>query len=324
MKVSIIVPVYNCEEYLRKCLLSLETQTYKDIEVILIDDGSTDDSGAICDEFVNRDKRFKVIHKRNEGVCIARNMGIDLASGDFIGFVDSDDYCKEEMFQYLVALSQKNDADIACCGIERVYVNTGATFFTRELIHDVVYTTEEALEKYFLPDHITTAVWNKIFKASVAKAVKFKDYARNDDGWFVSHAISSSKKVAVGGECLYIYQIREKSITRGNFSRKNYDILRSVNESYKDARKLFPHNNKMIMAKIFWYVVFLDEMILAGKRNTRVIRGVKALIRKNLITVFEYEDIRFWRKFQFYILALSFNLYSVTYYLYCKLWGKIT
>jgi len=114
-KISIIVPVYNVENYLCKCVDSILEQTYKEIELILIDDGSTDSSGVICDKYKNKDTRVFVIHKKNEGVSSARNCGLKVAVGDYVGFVDSDDYVLNDMYEYLLNLSIMYNADITSC-----------------------------------------------------------------------------------------------------------------------------------------------------------------------------------------------------------------
>ena len=323
MKISIIVPVYNSSRLLEKCLDSLINQTYKDIEIIVVDDGSTDNSGEICDRYSGIDSRVVVLHKKNAGVCEARNDGIDLASGGYIGFVDADDYCKEEMFQYLASLAADTNADIACCGIERVYVHSKATYHTRKTGGISIFSSREAIEKFFLPDYITTAVWNKIFRANIVKNNRFKNYARNDDGWFVATMIINSERIAVCDECLYVYQIQQKSITRGEFSSKNYDILRSVDDIYNMVVKKYPDNRNIIVGKIFWNVVFLDEMIIAKKYDNKSINDIQKLIRNNIWTLIKYEDLSQFRKAQFYILAISFHAYAFLYVLYCRLWGKI-
>lgn len=118
--ISIIVPVYKVENYLSKCLDSMICQTYKNIEIILVDDGSPDNSGKICDDYAKKDSRIKVIHKENGGLSDARNAGLKIATGKYIGFVDSDDYISVEMYEKLYNQAKKEDADIACCNYYRV------------------------------------------------------------------------------------------------------------------------------------------------------------------------------------------------------------
>lgn len=123
MKLSIIVPVYKVEQYLDKCVESILAQTFTDYEIILVDDGSPDNCGQMCREWERRDGRIRTIHKENGGLSDARNAGIDIAKGDYIGFVDSDDYIKPDMFEVLVANLERNNADISMCGYMDVYAN---------------------------------------------------------------------------------------------------------------------------------------------------------------------------------------------------------
>ncbi|MFR2551722.1 MAG: glycosyltransferase [Clostridioides difficile] len=120
-KISIIVPVYNVEKYLEKCVRSILAQTFTDFELILVDDGSLDSSGAMCDQFAEQDQRVKVIHKENGGLSDARNAGIELATGEYLGFVDSDDYIADDMYELLYTNIVKEDADLSICGIYDVY-----------------------------------------------------------------------------------------------------------------------------------------------------------------------------------------------------------
>ncbi|HEL7541574.1 TPA: glycosyltransferase, partial [Enterococcus faecalis] len=120
-KISIIVPVYNVEKYLEKCVRSILAQTFTDFELILVDDGSPDSSGAMCDQFAEQDERVKVIHKENGGLSDARNAGIEIATGEYLGFVDSDDYIADDMYELLYTNIVKEDADLSICGIYDVY-----------------------------------------------------------------------------------------------------------------------------------------------------------------------------------------------------------
>ena len=122
--ISVIVPIYNVEDYLCRCVDSILTQTYKNIEVILVNDGSTDNCGKICDEYALKDKRVKVIHKKNGGIADARNAGLDICCGDYIGFVDSDDYIAEDIYEVLYDFARTNILDVAICAINIAYEET--------------------------------------------------------------------------------------------------------------------------------------------------------------------------------------------------------
>ena len=134
-KISIIVPIFNIEKYLSRCLDSILEQTYKNLEVILVDDGSVDNSGMIADKYARKDQRIKVIHQVNQGVSAARNTGIDLATGDYIGFVDGDDYIEPDMYEILMRIIEEQQVDIAHCGYQMVYPSKTEFYYnTKEKI----------------------------------------------------------------------------------------------------------------------------------------------------------------------------------------------
>ena len=152
--ISVIVPVYNVEKYLRQCLDSVLAQTYRELEIILVDDGSTDGSGAICDEYATRDSRIKVVHQQNGGLSSARNAGLDLATGEYVAFVDSDDYIHETMLELLYQALVENNADTVICNFERVD-EKGDVISVRSLqpLANGVVSMEEALENLATPNH---------------------------------------------------------------------------------------------------------------------------------------------------------------------------
>ena len=146
--ISIIVPVYNMEKYLTQCVSSLINQNYKDVEIILVDDGSTDASPQMCDEFAKQDDRIKVIHKTNGGQGSARNMGLDIANGEYISFIDSDDWVDINMYTHLLSVSEKYDADLVVC--EVAWNEEDGTVRVNKRVDGIlVMSTEEAMEHYF-------------------------------------------------------------------------------------------------------------------------------------------------------------------------------
>ena len=144
--ISIIVPVYNVEKYLKKCVDSIVNQTYKNLEIILVDDGATDNSGKICDELVELDNRIKVYHKKNGGLSDARNYGVERATGDYIGFVDSDDYIDAEMYEKLYEAIKKENVDVAECNLKIVYPEK-TDLFTDQKYYQIC-NNQEYLEEY--------------------------------------------------------------------------------------------------------------------------------------------------------------------------------
>ena len=169
-KLSIVVPVYMVEEYLKKCVQSLLNQTFKDIEILLIDDGSHDKCGEICDEFAKIDQRVRVIHKSNGGLSSARNVGIGVAKGEYIGFVDSDDWVAEEMYEKLIDAADSNEADIAVCGI--YHVKHGKTSVYYSFDNEQLIEHDEAVKKVLL-NQFKSFAWNKIYKKKLFEGLRY-------------------------------------------------------------------------------------------------------------------------------------------------------
>ncbi len=320
--ISIIVPVYNSDKFLKRCLESIVSQIYTDLEIILIDDGSTDQSSLICDEFAAQDERIVVVHKKNEGVVKTRNLGLEIAKGEFIGFIDSDDYILPDMYQYLIDIMDSTGADIACCGISRRYKKSNKKFDTKSFSGTRIYDKEEALYRFQLGDDISVTVWNKIFKASVLKELEFENYGRLDDARFVCKAIEKSDLVAFGSEAKYIYEIRDNSITQSGFNKSTYDILKVTDENYDSIKKANNNRFNYSIGRIVWYIVFSNEMIKGKKVDHQVIIKLKKMIHENWNYIKKCDDFGFERKAQIFMIANCFFVYSIVYKLYCKFYGK--
>lgn len=219
--VSIILPVYNVEKYFEKCINSIMRQTHKNIEIILIDDGSKDSSGVMADNFAQKDKRIKVIHKQNEGVSSARNTGIDISTGEYICFADADDYVAEDYVEYLLNLAYDNNADMAI-------VPTHFTTFHQEQVPKEVmnkidiYTPQEAIEK-LLYYQIPIGVYCKIFKRSfLGNNLRFIPEIFIGEGFnFGACTLQRANKIAVGYKRIYFYRRdnSDSAMTRFNIDK---------------------------------------------------------------------------------------------------------
>lgn len=181
-ELSIIVPVYKVEKYLPKCIDSILAQTFRDFELILIDDGSPDNCGAICDEYAARDSRIKVIHQANAGVSAARNAGLDIASGTYLGFVDSDDWIEPEMYATMIATAKEKQVDVVACGI--TFCTDEGTPVRNDLIDNRFYTREKILETlYGKPNPMGGGIWNKIILRTTVNEVRFPEQISMAEDW---------------------------------------------------------------------------------------------------------------------------------------------
>lgn len=229
--ISVIVPVYKVDyTELKRCIDSILNQTYKDIELILVDDGSPDKCGIICDEFAKKNDNVKVIHKENGGVSSARNTGIEAATGQYIGFVDSDDYLEEDMYQILIDNALSDDYDISMCGYKGI--NLDGTTFTVYGTNKKEILNFKRTMKYFLSnDKFGDAVWNKIIKRKliIDNNIRFKSEIKiNEDKLFLFNCIQNSNKNIYYDICKYNYIKREGSASSSEFSSKKLDVLKVI------------------------------------------------------------------------------------------------
>lgn len=220
MLVSIIVPVFNTHEYLDNCLYSLRNQTYSDIEIIIVNDGSTDNSALVCEKHLNEDNRVTIINKKNGGISSSRNEGIKNAHGDFICFVDSDDFVEKDFVERLLYEMDRNNADIVEFG-----------FFEHKsqkcLIHkkrSCIISHLKAIEELLLKKRISGFVWNKMYKAAVIKDVRFDETIKfGEESPFLFLSFARSSKIIQIGDVLYHYIRRSNSLT--GFSSFNHDKM---------------------------------------------------------------------------------------------------
>lgn len=222
-KISIIVPIYNMELYLRKCLDSIKAQTFTDWECILVDDGSTDSSGLICDEYASEDARFRVVHKENGGVSSARNAGLDAAIGDYIGWVDPDDWTEPEMFATLYSLIEKEDAEIAQIGFWREYKDhSSVKHLTKEIKIMDGFTAMREMGFDRLPNYL----WNRLHKREIITC-KFPEGRNFEDLFVYGQWLKNVRKIVLDPTPMYHYLMRSGSIVHGDAARNRYDYFLS-------------------------------------------------------------------------------------------------
>jgi glycosyltransferase involved in cell wall biosynthesis len=220
-KISVIVPVYNVAVYLEKCVNSILNQTLNEFELILIDDGSTDKSGIMCDDFALLDSRIKVVHKKNGGLSDARNSGLAISTSDFVMFVDSDDWIEEDMLAYLYSLIIISGSDIAQCGFTKVYKDEVIDVKTKE-ITTVTYTdTEKILRNFFLGEDISSVMWDKIYSRNIIKDLRFPIGQTLEDHYLLSDIFVRTKSITLSTAVKYYYLQRDNSIMKKERSLKH-------------------------------------------------------------------------------------------------------
>lgn len=218
--ISVIVPVYNVEKYLDNCVESIVNQTYKDLEIILVDDGSPDNCPVMCDEWAKKDDRIKVIHKENGGVSSARNIGLDNVTGEYIGFVDSDDYLKSNMYELLIENLTATNSDISVCSTFLVDENNNIK--ADNIFESQVLNQEEAVK--FLSYKMNNSLWNKLFKKDMFKGCRFDEgHTFGEDHLILLQVLKNVNRVSFISDSLYYYVQRSNSTTGSKFSKRSFD-----------------------------------------------------------------------------------------------------
>lgn len=236
--ISIIVPVWNVDQFLEKCLDSLLCQTYDNLQIILVDDGSPDASGQICDIYAKKDRRIEVIHQENAGVCNARNTALKHVKGDYIGFVDPDDWAAPDMFEYLLQGIEREKADIACCHYYRV--TQGEEIYSQCDGIDYVYTKEEAVEELINRFLIRNVFWNKLFKAELFRDIVFPEGVIYEGTVMIYQLLLRAEKVIMLGQPKYYYVDNPKSYINSDSFPYYTDFVMAHIGRYLALEEQFP------------------------------------------------------------------------------------
>lgn len=239
--ISVIVPIYNVEQYIHTCLDSIINQTYKKLEIILIDDGSTDNCPGICDEYAKKDKRIKVIHKKNGGLSDARNSGLKIAGGSIISFIDSDDYIALNMFEEMYNIMISEYSDIVSCGVKIAYDQQYANKANPETGNVETMDTSSAMKELLVDGKLKQHVWNKLYKKDLIKDILFEKGKYHEDVFWSYQAIARAKKVTVTSNQYYYYIQRSNSIMGEDYSEKRLDALDAMKQRCDFIKTNFPN-----------------------------------------------------------------------------------
>lgn len=260
--ISIIVPVYNVEKYLEKCVYSILNQSYKNLEVILVNDGSNDNSGKICDELSREDSRIRVYHKDNGGLSDARNYGVAKANGEYVGFVDSDDYIDQYMYENLYKAIRKYNTQIAECGITRVYKNNKLRPHYDGEEYSLVVDREGYLKEYLENKKVYGAAVCKLLSIDLAKVLKFPDGKVYEDVFYTLELLKKVDKYTLISGNYYYYYIRGNSITTKKFSSRDMDYIEIIDKigeyTLNNYSKL---KEKLFIRQGFAYLSIFNQII---------------------------------------------------------------
>lgn len=270
--ITVIIPVYNVEKYMRECLDSVINQSYSHLEIILVDDGSTDYSGKICDEYCKMDIRVKCIHKKNGGLSSARNAGLDIATGNYIAFIDSDDIYELNYIEILYRNIVEFCADISCCKYMRFNESKPDNinqFISKTECISSVKCMENILYQY--RDHIfTVAVWNKLYKRAIFDSIRFPFGKLNEDMAVVLQIMDLAKKVVVCDYIGYFYRINSNSITNQKFSSKRMDVVYVTEDMLKYVRDKHPELENAAIHILFRRNIEMLMLILQSDKQVYI------------------------------------------------------
>lgn len=250
--ITIVVPVYNVEKFLPKCVENIIGQSYKNLEIILVDDGSTDSCPLLCDKFQKDDERVKVIHKKNGGLSDARNKGIESATGKYLTVIDSDDYVSSDFIEYLYKLLETNSADISVC--QRMNVSEeGKRLGSPKTVQDLVINgNNNCMKAFFTNEAIDTVAWGKLYKTELFNDVKYPYGKYHEDVYTTYLLISKCNKIAIGSEAKYYYRQRSTSISKSSFQVKHLDAVDGAIQRSKFINKNYPNLSKWANAGIIY------------------------------------------------------------------------
>lgn len=277
--ISVIVPIYKVEEYLDRCVRSIAEQTYSDLEIILVDDGSPDGCPAICDAWAEKDARIKVIHKENGGLSDARNAGIEIATGEYVAFIDSDDSIEPDFIQKLYDAITEYNADVAECAV--LYVDeSGNTLRERNSAPMTEMGKIEALRRLVLEDGVYQTVWNKLYRREVIADIPFAVGKYHEDEFWTYQVFDRIEKLAVVHDSLYNYLQRGSSIIGVGYNIRRLDGLEARFLRMKHLQKydeLAELTREQLITDCMWHYQSAKR-VLKGKEKEKALAYIKSIL----------------------------------------------
>lgn len=305
--ISVIVPVYNASKYIERCINSILNQSEKNIEILLIDDGSQDDSYEVCERLLSRDNRIRLFRKENGGAGSTRNYGISRSEGSFIGFVDADDWIEENMYEYLLNILNEKNADIACCSIE-YYSQKRRYRQSYSNVEVCEFSSKEAVKEFLMCKTISSGVVDKLFKKQIFDNLRFREGITHEDNWMIIRCMSLSHKTVYSNKCLYHCYLSPNSVSRKEFSERRFDRIVVWKDNIKFLEKNYPDIVNMGYANLLR--AYLDLYVESSIDKKYI--SEKNKIRNELDTMIKGSEIPINGSTKKRLL-----LYKINPYLYC-------
>lgn len=317
--ITVVVPIYGVEKYLARCLDSILKQTYTNLEIILVDDGSKDNSGKIADEYALKDNRIKVIHQVNGGLSAARNTGIKVATGEYITFVDSDDYIDVDYIEYLYSLLQKDKfkAELAICSIRNVFEKSGKIHGNGNQ-EECILTGKECLEKMCYHDLVDTCAYAKLGKTSLYQANLFPEGMLFEDIGHTYKLLLHCDRVACGFKDKYSYVMRENSIVQSGFNEKKLDLLVMTDQMAQDVSKVYPDLTAATLRRRVYARFSTLNQMLDAKNVDKYKQDILSFINKHKKEVLADKKTPKRDHLAYLMLTFGYPVYRIAWKLYEK------
>lgn len=314
-KISVIIPIFNAEKYLKRCVNSIIEQSYQNLQIILIDDGSEDGSASICDDFADKDSRVIVIHTENNGVSSARNRGLDVAAGDYIGFVDSDDYIDPDMYEVLYQFINHENADICCCGYYDEFDGQVETRCCCDSRIRVINGADYCYQELFCHSNcIGNGDWNKLFRSSLLTDIRFKNYVVGEDVEFLCRAIHNSSRLVCVNDVKYHYVHYADTATSSIFSKRNMDIITVADELLEFIANEHPAALPQMYAyHLMWYTATVQ--VIYRSKSTVAFHKEKEQLRTKMKSHFSHYILNPYAYFLNKVYLLAYLTYSLRLFL---------
>lgn len=321
--ISVIVPVYKVEKYLEKCIESIVNQSYSNLEIILVDDGSPDFCGKICDIYAERDSRIKVIHKKNGGLSTARNAALDIMQGDYVGFVDSDDYIDLKMYEYLFNHIIEYKADISICEFRKIYESNG------EIQADNLETIQclnnsQAMELLIGDEIIGSQPCNKLFKAELFENIRFPEGRVYEDIAIMHRVFSKANRVVCSSKMMYNYFIRENSTSYSQSPQWGYSLYKAFADRYAYIKNYFPSLEKVAESKLIGIALGMYIHLQKFPSNKDIINWEKEIsnqLKKHRKRILNIQEMSIARRIDGYILSIFPSVIKLKYKIFYTING---
>lgn len=306
--ISVIVPVYNVEKYLDRCIRSIVKQTYSNLDIILVDDGSTDKCSVMCDAWAEKDSRIRVIHKKNGGLSDARNKGMDIAIGKFISFVDSDDWIAMDMYKKLVETIQRDKSDIAACSVKMIWEDeTPEKMLTQKI--NCLLDKQEAQLELLREKKIKQPVWYKIYRKDVIDGIEFEKGRYHEDTFWSYRVIGNAEKVSIIDYIGYYYWQRTDSIMGKKYSLKRLDAIAAKVQRQEYLKKNYKELAAEGKLDLLFSCIYHGQISMR-KLNDNERKGalfyLSFVFNQYFVTKAELRDIRFTKKCWLMIAKICF------------------